>query len=122
VAKATKKKPGKNGSAEEQKLYKLKMTDVEVAMLKFAFDNFSTGIDGYVKNMISKAEDSVAAEKLGDEMIMDVARFKAKLEPVFEQMLLDMALRAAKEAGVDVGDMVIAISEHEHDENCGGLN
>jgi hypothetical protein len=55
---------------------------------------------------------------------MDVARFEAKLEPVFKEMLLDMALRAAKESGLDLDpeEVIIAIANHEHDENCGGLN
>jgi hypothetical protein len=124
MAKATRKKPGKSAGAKEQKLYKIKMTDVEVAILKLAFDGFAGGVDRYVKNMIAEADDANAAEKLGDEMIMDVARFEAKLEPVFKEMLLDMALRAAKESGLDLDpeEVIIAIANHEHDENCGGLN
>jgi hypothetical protein len=124
MAKATRKKPGKSAGVKEQKLYKIKMTDVEVAILKLAFDGFAGGVDRYVKNMIAEADDVDAAEKLGDEMIMDVARFEAKLEPVFKEMLLDMSLRAAREAGIDIDpeQVMIAIVDHEHDKNCGGLD
>ena len=125
MAKATKKRSKKN--VTEEPMYKVKLNKIEVAILKLAFDSFSEGVDEHVKKMIKEADNVADAEAMGDEMIMDVARFKVKVEAVFKSMLKDMAMHAAKEAGLDLDpeqfEIVYKAHEaHEHNEDCGGLN
>lgn len=117
-------KKSKKTKGSDEALFKLKLTNTEVAMLKIAFDSFERGIDDHVKKMIEGADESdkTDAEEMGDEMIMDVAVFKVKVENIFRDMLLHHAKLQAAKAGLDINfdDYEIKVVEHVHDENCMG--